>query len=335
MNNLTVSSIRSDEFREAQRLAYARDVEKLLARRDEFVDVNCPACRSERRRGVFAKYGCDFAECVDCKTVFMSPRPTPALMEEYYSDSENYRLWKDHIFPASEATRRDHIAKPNLDYLISSSQMLGFRMPRLVEIGPGFGTFAHLAQASGQFETVEVIERNPEMASECRSRGLKVHEVALEDFISGNAQSFDVAVCYEVIEHIFDPSVFLQMVRSLLRPGGLFVLSCPNGRGYDTQMLGALSPAVDTEHVNLFNPHSMRILLELNGFERVDAETPGRLDADIVRAAVDLGEITLDPKSLDHYILTENFHRLGGQFQRFLAAQGLSGNMRVRATRRD
>jgi 2-polyprenyl-3-methyl-5-hydroxy-6-metoxy-1,4-benzoquinol methylase len=330
---LSVSTLRSDDFSDLQREAYARDVDRLLTRRNEFVDVDCPACRSNRCKTAFTKYACDFVECMDCQTIYMSPRPTPALMEDYYGNSENYRLWRDHIFPASELARRDLIAKPNLDYVVSSCEALGVKAPRLVEIGPGFGTFAQMAKGSGHFAAVEVIERTPEMARECRARGLTVHEIALEDFSSAHTNYFDVAVCYEVIEHIFAPSLFLQMLRDLLRPGGLLIFTCPNGRGYDTQMLGSLSPAVDTEHVNLFNPNSIRVLLESHGFDRIDCATPGRLDADIVRRAVAAGELRLDPYSLDHHILVESFEQLGAQFQGFIAAQGLSGNMRVRAVR--
>jgi len=39
----------------------------------------------------------------------MSPRPSPEVMAAYYGDSENYRFWAEHIFPASEAARRDKI----------------------------------------------------------------------------------------------------------------------------------------------------------------------------------------------------------------------------------
>ncbi|NBU58730.1 MAG: class I SAM-dependent methyltransferase [Betaproteobacteria bacterium] len=333
MSTLSVSSIRSDDFKEAQREAYARDVARLLLHSHDFVEVDCPACRSKRRISAFSKYACQFVNCLDCQTIYMSPRPTPALMDDYYSNSENYRIWKEHIFPASEPARRDHIARPNLDRVIAACQAAGLALPHLVEIGPGFGTFSQLAQQSGFFGSVEVIERNPDMASECLARGLKVHQMALEDFTADHAGRFDVAVCYEVIEHIFDASLFLQTLRSLLRPGGLFILTCPNGLGYDTQMLGPLSPAVDTEHVNLFNPHAMRVLLQSNGFERVNCETPGRLDADIVRRAVLAGETQLDATSLDHHVLVANFATLGAAFQQFIASHGLSGNMHACATR--
>jgi hypothetical protein len=83
-------------------------------------------------------------------------------------------------------------------------------------------------------------------------------------------------VSFEVIEHVFDPAVFLHAASRLLRDGGLLVLTCPNGQGFDTATLGAASVAVDTEHVNLFNPSSLAALLVRSGYEVLDISTPGR-----------------------------------------------------------
>ena len=153
-------------------------------------------------------------------------------------------------------------------------------MPRgtLLEIGPGFGTFAALASGSGAFDRVVAIEPTPEMAAACRERGVEVVQKRIEDAKS-EVTAASVACAFEVIEHLFDPSRFVRAVHGMLAPGGLMVLSCPNGEGFDIAMLGAGSLAVDAEHVNLFNPASLRRLVEAAGFEVLivhDARAPGR-----------------------------------------------------------
>lgn len=326
--SLSVIDIRSDDYAELQGQAYANDVARLLARKQEFVEVPCPACDSPAQNPAFGKYGCEFVECCDCETLYMSPRPTPELMDRYYTDSENYRIWRQHIFPRSEATRRERIARPNLQYVIDTCAASGISSPRLLEIGPGFGTFAELALESRFFSAVEVVERNPDMADECARRGLTVHRAALED-LARTHQAFDVAVCFEVIEHVFDPLHFVTEIAGLLRPGGLFIFTCPNGKGFDTLSLGAASPAVDTEHVNLFNPLSIRALLRRAGLHVLLCDTPGKLDADIVRRAIQAGELDVPPESLLQHVLVESFEQLGQPFQSFLVDCGMSGNMRI------
>lgn len=46
------------------------------------------------------------------------------------------------------------------------------------------------------------------------------------------AGAFDVAVCFEVIEHIREHAAFLAEVRRILRPDGIFVVSTPNREIY-------------------------------------------------------------------------------------------------------
>lgn len=156
---IALDQIRADDLSQLQKTAYANDVARLHARLDEFVPVGCPACGADDARPRFTKYRCRFVECRLCETLYMSPRPTPAVMDDYYRHSENYAVWRDHIFPRSEAARRERICRPNLDHLTDRCARAGLTRPAMVEIGPGFGTFAELAMHSGRFGAVPVIER--------------------------------------------------------------------------------------------------------------------------------------------------------------------------------
>jgi len=162
---------------------------------------------------------------------------------------------------------------------------------------------------------------------------VEVIERRIEDITDSELAHADVIVSFEVIEHLFDPKDLIRQAARLLKPGGLLVLSCPNGLGYDIAMLGAGSQAVDAEHVNLFNPASLGGLLEKSGFGVLETTTPGRLDAEIVREAVlaDAQAVQLDP--VMHRILIEDWDGLGWPFQQFLAANGLSSHMWIAARR--
>ena len=326
---LSLADIRADEYKALQVAAYKNDVARLHQRLGEFVHVKCPACDADDAAFRFEKYRCRFMECSICATLYMSPRPSPEVMNYYYSNSEYYAIWNNYIFPKSEANRREKICRPNLDKLIAGCRQLGMERPQLLEVGPGFGTFAALADESGYFGKVTVVERTPEMVEACRSRGLDVIESSLENIGAEHAGEFDVAACFEVIEHVFAPLDFLSGVNRLLRPGGLFVFTCPNGQGFDTTMLQAASPSIDTEHVNLFNTESITVLLSRAGFKVLAVETPGRLDVELVRRAVLAGEIKVDDQPFWRRLLVEEFDALGGAFQKFLGENKLSGNMRV------
>jgi len=322
-----------DELLAGQEAAFARDIARLHVRRAEFVTVACPACASGSCTPAFSKFGFAFQKCSHCGTIYMSPRPSAAVMADYYAHSENYAYWAKYIFPASEASRREKIHKPWLERVLGLCDRHGVRRGTLLEAGPGFGTFASVATESGAFDRVVAVEPTPEMAAACRARGVEVIERRIEDVSKSEIDFADVVVSFEVIEHLFEPSELIIQSARLLRPGGLLVLSCPNGMGFDIAMLGPGSQAVDAEHVNLFNPESLSILLGRCGFDVVEATTPGRLDAEIVRDAVIAKGNAADLDPFLRRVLIEEWDRLGWPFQQFLAASGLSSHMWVAARR--
>ncbi|HEB72925.1 MAG TPA: methyltransferase domain-containing protein [Nitrospirae bacterium] len=275
---------------------------------------------------MFEKYSFSFAGCDDCKTIYMSPRPSIAVMSDYYLNSENYKFWAERIFPSTEAARKEKIHKPWLKRIIGYCEKYMVPKGVIVEVGPGFGTFASVVKDSNIFEKIVAIEPTPEMASACRNRGIDVVEKRIED-IDDSLKDVDVLVSFETIEHLFDPRIFLCRAASLLKKGGLLVLSCPNGLGFDISLLGPVSWAVDSEHVNLFNPKSLSRLVDSCGFETLDVETPGRLDAEFVREASLRGEHDLSCDKFLRKVLLDEWDTLGWPFQKFLAENGLSSHM--------
>jgi SAM-dependent methyltransferase len=251
----------------------------------------------------------------------VSPRPAPELLDEYYRSSSNYEYWNTVVFPASETARRERIFRPRAERVLSYA-----RTGTLVDVGAGYGTFCEEVARLGAFERVIALEPEPHLAQTCRSKGLEVIESPVEQA----EFSADVITSFEVIEHLFSPRAFVERCAEILRPGGLLLLTCPNVRGFDVEMLGELSATVDAEHLNYFHPSSLGALLERCGFDVVEAVTPGRLDAELVRKRAD--ELTLDP--FLQRVLIDEWDRLGEPFQDFLAAHGLSSNMWLVASRR-
>jgi len=88
--------------------------------------------------------------------------------------------------------------------------------------------------------------------------------------------SFDVAMCLDIIEHLDDDVSFLRGVGRLIRPGGWIVVSTHNSRSL-THVLGRATSALqgkrwlgwDPTHVRFYNEPSLRAKLTAAGFEPV------------------------------------------------------------------
>ncbi|OJY30007.1 MAG: hypothetical protein BGO98_48720 [Myxococcales bacterium 68-20] len=313
-------------MQESDRL-HAIDLQRLLERSSAFVEVPCPACNDERRTPLWDKDGFKYVLCSACGTAYLSPRPPPTLLDEYYKTAENYVFWSRHIFPASDAARREHIARPRVVRLVDIARRHGLSPGgTLVEVGAGHGTFCEEAASNAFFGRVVAIEPTPSNAESCRkARGVEVIEEPIEAVQLGTIAA-DVVASFEVIEHLFAPAAFVSACAKALRPGGLLVLSCPNLHGFEVATLQTASRTVDPEHLNYFHPTSLRALLTRCGLEVVELLTPGRLDAEIVRKRALAGDFELRDPFVEE-ILLRRWTELGGPFQDFLANNMLSAHM--------
>jgi 2-polyprenyl-3-methyl-5-hydroxy-6-metoxy-1,4-benzoquinol methylase/ribosomal protein S27E len=311
-----------DEQLEAMR----EDIAMLNGRRAEFVHVDCPACGGDDRAAVYDKYGLSHVRCTKCETQFISPRPTPAVLQDFYRGSKNYAYWAKHIFPATAESRKERIFRKRAALVAELAQARGMGRGTIVEVGAGYGLFCETIKDTGAFERVIGVEPTPDLAKICRDKGIEVLEAFIEDVRLD--EKVDVVANFEVIEHLFDPLAFLTACKAALRPGGHLVITCPNIAGFETRALGKESDTVDHEHINYFTPASLSLLAERVGLEPVEVRTPGVLDVDIVRQRLldpSKPEVALDPFLRD--IVLHDDASVRDAFQTFLTNAGLSSNM--------
>lgn len=71
----------------------------------------------------------------------------------------------------------------------------------------------------------------PDTMAATRERRSNVAEVLLDDMTRSSLPdgSFDLVVAIEVLEHVEEDARFVQEVWRVLRPGGVFVMTTPNG----------------------------------------------------------------------------------------------------------
>jgi SAM-dependent methyltransferase len=196
----------------------------------------------------------------------------------------------------------------------------------IADVGAGFGIFCEEIKKARFFDRVIAVEPTPDLARNCRDRGVETLEQPFEE-VAIEEGSLDVLASFEVIEHLFDPRSFLAKCNALLAPGGLLVISCPNSAGFDAIVLGDKWGSFDLGHLNLFNLDSLSELLHACGFTVIERTTPGKLDAELVRKEVLGGSFELANQPFLHRVLIDKWQEAGPAFQRFLTDNLLSSHM--------
>ena len=230
------------------------------------VTIACVVCGETATEQLYVKSGYAIGRCRRCGLIYANPRaPEASILGRYSSDY----FWKEYlpslgvVDGAFDLTLFDARHAPLL-------QMIAADAPgrRLIEVGCGAGFFLKAAERAGW--RVEGIELSAEASRfaverlELPIRRERAEEAPIEP------ASFDAAVMFDVIEHLFDPRAVLAAIARALAPGGALVISTPNIDSASRYLLGTdwavLSPL---EHVYYFSEDSLRRLLEATGFSDV------------------------------------------------------------------
>jgi len=284
----------------------------------------CVACSSDKTTFSFKKLGFEYVECDICRTLYQSPRPSLAAFEAFYRDSVSSNYWAEVFFPATAEIRREAIFRPRVKRLSHIAEQRGGHVSKIIDVGAGYGIFADEWRKHDPSAHIVAVEPSNSLASECRNKGFETVENIVEE-VEGYDQFADLVVCFEVLEHVFDPVSFVKSMKRLARPGGLVFISTLSIDGFDLQTLWDKSSQIfPPHHINFLSVMGFNQLFEQAGLIDVDVTTPGKLDVDIIKnASLKNPKLLTGQRFLDNVI---NDDQLGALFQEFLANNSLSSH---------
>lgn len=319
--------IRPKNLSQENLIFHSMDVNQLLRKEDLFVKVNCPACQSKEYFLKFKKNKFQFVSCKKCRTLFINPRPTEKILENFYRYSKSIKHWNDKIFPVTEKERRKNIFQPRAKIVLDLCREHKVSTKKIVDVGAGFGTFCEEIKKMSVFEKVIAIEPSESLAASCRKKGIEVIEKNVERI---NIKNVDVVTNFELIEHLHNPKKFVRFCNKILKPNGLFFITTPNIEGFDLKILGKMSDNVNgPNHLNYFTPNSLSFLLRESGFEILELLTPGKLDVELVRRKIIDEEFSLPDNNFLNFILKNKKREYRDSFQNFLVENKISSHLWV------
>lgn len=139
-----------------------------------------------------------------------------------------------------------------------------------IEVGPDIGLFTENCVREGRYDEYWLFEPNrdvlPALSKIVEGRKFHIiHDMFGFPRVPDHAAS--AAVMIHVLDHLLDPVAILRELRQKLKPGSRLLLVTHDESSLLRRLVGWRWPAFCLQHPQIYNPESMRVLLETAGFE--------------------------------------------------------------------
>lgn len=244
--------------------------------------VDCPLCHNDlfealhpQRSGARPSRMEALHRCRTCGLVSVRAMPSPSDLhavygEAYFRSARSAETGYDDY----EADRYCIVRTANrrLDAIEKYVPARG----RLLDVGCALGFFVEAAEHRGW--VAEGVDISAHAVAYARDElGLKAQTGTLHT-VPFEPETFDVVTAWDVVEHVTDPVEELRIMRRLLRPGGLVVLSTPDIGSRVARLTGSrwMGFKLAEEHLVYFDRDTAEKALAHAGFEMVEMRPIGK-----------------------------------------------------------
>ena len=200
----------------------------------------CPLCEASRHTTHIGFDEIPVVRCGVCGFLYSKRVLTPEAVETYYGSSHE----TPYVRPQTVNARVNHRALRALLPLAKTRSFL--------DVGAGYGLLLKTLQKRYGMSVAGVELSRSEARYARDALGLDVRNKSLSEagFAKG---SFDVAACFEVLEHTLNPIDFLRQLIEHVRPGGHVLVMTDNFEAPVVRRMGAWWPKwIPHTHVSHF-----------------------------------------------------------------------------------
>jgi len=220
----------------------------------------CRVCQSEKVRTIFSIHGYEYLRCCFCHLTWTDPIPSNSDIIRYYTTqyaNGNYKVAFDY-----ESERKAVYGR----YLSRLIKFTGTRLEgsRVLDIGCFTGVSLEILRDLGCTPYGVEFQKEAARIAESRNAG-EVFGCDVNDL--PQTKPFDVVTATDVIEHLSDPWASLSSIWRVMKPGGLLLITTPNGSSKLATLLGKNWPSyTPIHHIYIFSSRNVSLFLNTGRF---------------------------------------------------------------------
>jgi len=191
--------------------------------------------------------------CRNCQFAFRRYRPTEEELAQLYREADVTAYEREALYRGRTA--------------LACRRIVSRELPRpgsILDIGCASGVFLKSMADAGW----KVFGIEPSIEQFQLARQALGQEAVLLNTTLQKAQlscQFDAITFWDVLEHLVEPVSFLACCASLLKPDGRIFFTVPNLDSWTARVMGRHWPMLLAEHINHFNPASIRATCQFAG----------------------------------------------------------------------
>jgi 2-polyprenyl-3-methyl-5-hydroxy-6-metoxy-1,4-benzoquinol methylase len=213
-------------------------------------------------------------KCNNCGLMYANPQTDSNFeIEEDTSPRDNLDLEEVTKELDEQYLRKQYIHQKDYDEIFTF--LKDRDRGNLLEVGSHAGVFLNSARERG-WNVTGVEPWGPPREYSKLKFGLNVLSESFET-AGLEKNSFDVIVSTHVIEHVYNPKIFVQKAYELLKPKGLLIIETPTYDSFSFRLLKHRERSMRCNgHVFLYTKQSLKMLTESCGFKVLKHTTVGR-----------------------------------------------------------
>lgn len=210
-------------------------------------------------------------ECKQCEFSHLVPLPEIDEKADFY-ENEFYETFSDDYIEKHKQDLAWWEIEHKEKYALFES-LLGDKKGSLLDVGSGPGMFLKVgAELGWNVEGIEPGKSAWEFST--KTLGLTVHQAYLDERNVADFGQYDVVHLNNVLEHTIDAGAFVAMLKKLVRPGGLLVVTVPNDFNPLQNIVHDVLEkpqwwVAPLQHLNYFTPESLAKCMERQGLTPV------------------------------------------------------------------